>query len=267
MNCRICGAGALIEFIKFDKWTVKKCLNCGHGITHPLPDPDELDKLYNEKYFNLHYEEIQPGHKSFLKKIKQENSRVKFLLSSKKTGNLLDIGCGKGYFLYACKKYFNCTGFDISGANKEFICNTLNLKLEISSWDTAKFKKQSFDAITLWHSLEHIEDPYGALNKCADWLKQDGIIIIEVPNHGGTDGKILYNEWPDWDIPFHLHHYTRESLFLLLDKTNFTPIKTNTYHSEFIKDALLKNIYTRFIARLIAKKFEGNGIAVLCKKL
>ncbi len=266
MNCRICGASNLIEFFRFDKWTVKKCLDCGHGITFPMPGQEELDQLYTKKYFNKHYEEIQPGEKSFLKKIKQEASRVKFLRSSKLSGNLLDIGCGKGYFLYACRKYFNCTGFDISDANKAFISDTLKLKLEVSAWDTDVFEKETFDAITLWHSLEHIANPFYALNKCAEWLKRDGIIIIEVPNHGGTDGKLLYNKWPGWDMPFHLHHFTRKSLLLMLKSLNLEPLKIDTYHSECIKENLLKNRFARPFARLIAKRFDGTGIVVHCRK-
>jgi len=266
MNCPICTAKDLIEFIRFDKWTVKKCLRCGHGITDPLPSLRELDKLYNQKYFNLHYEEIQPGQQAFENKIKQEDNRVKFLRSSKKGGDLLDIGCGKGYFLYACRSYFNGTGFDISDANQTFIRDSLNLKLEISSWETASFQKQSFDAITLWHSLEHIADPHFALKKCTDWLKPDGIIIIEVPNHDGTDGKLLYEKWSGWDLPFHVHHYTQKSLLMILNKLALVPEKISTYHSEYIKEDLLKNFFARPFARLIAKRFDGTGIVVHCRK-
>ncbi len=266
MNCRICGADNLIEFIRFDKWTVRKCLQCGHGITHPQPDPDELEQLYNKKYFSLHYEEVQPDQKAFIKKIRQEDSRVKFLRSSKNGGSLLDIGCGKGYFLYACKKYFDCTGFDISDANQAFISNTLNLKLAISTWNTASFEKESFHAITLWHSLEHIADPFSALKKCTEWLKRDGVIIIEVPNHGGTDGKLFYDKWSGWDLPFHIHHYTRKSLLLMLESLDLSSFRINTYHSEFVKENLLKNPIARPFARMISKRFDGTGIVVHCRK-
>lgn len=266
MKCRICAHENLIDFIKIDRWTVKKCLQCGHGITDPLTNLEESDNLYSTNYFSHHYDEVYPGQPAFQKKIKQESSRVKFLRSSKKAGDLLDVGCGKGYFLYACKNHFRCTGFDITNANQAFIRDSLNLNLEISPWDKARFKPQSFDAITLWHSLEHILDPFSALRKCVTWLKNDGVIIIEVPNHGGTDGRILYDKWPDWDIPFHTHHFTRESLLCMLAKIDLIPSQISTYHSECIKENLSQNLFTRPFARLIAKRFDGNGIVVHCRK-
>ena len=265
MNCPICMADGLLEFIQFDKWTVKKCPQCGHGITHPFPSQNELDKLYNEKYFKQHYQEINPNQKAFSKKIKHESSRVKFLMTSKQKGSLLDVGCGKGYFLYACKNNFNCTGFDISGVNENFIRNRLKLNLEISSWNEAPFEDRSFDAITMWHSLEHLADPFYALQRCIGWLKQDGIIIIEVPNHSGTDAKILYNKWPDWDIPFHLHHFTQKSLFLTVEKLGLEVFKKNSYHSEFIKKDLSKNLFIKPFARMISKRYDGTGIVIHCR--
>jgi SAM-dependent methyltransferase len=40
-----------------------------------------------------------------------------------------------------------------------------------------------FDVITLIHALEHFEEPYAVLRKVRELLKDDGLLLIQLPAH------------------------------------------------------------------------------------
>jgi 2-polyprenyl-3-methyl-5-hydroxy-6-metoxy-1,4-benzoquinol methylase len=264
MNCYICDCSDIYTFLKLDAYSIRKCNNCGHATTSPALNDDELSSLYNKTYFDSHYDEIEPSNSAFKRRIKQELHRLKFIRKYKQKGYLLDIGCGKGYFLYSCKENYDCIGYDVTTENKRFIEDQLNLDFVSGDLNSINISHK-FDIITFWHSLEHFRDPYVSLQKISNHLSDDGIIVIDVPNHESIDGRMFYKDWPGWSVPFHFHHFTRNSLTLLLKKVNIEIILEKTYHSEHVKKILKKYLFTRVFARPIAKLFEGNSIAVVCK--
>lgn len=58
----------------------------------------------------------------------------------------------------------------------------LALPVQVGMWQEAGFPVESFDAITLFHVVEHLEDPAGALARVCTWLRPAGIAVVEVPN-------------------------------------------------------------------------------------
>ena len=97
------------------------------------------------------------------------------------TKNVLDFGCGEGYFINAVKsKYTNIDiyGVDICKHNLEY-CRSKNIEC---FKELSYFEKNFFDVITIFHVLEHLDNPIETLNKIKKYLKPNGKIIIEVPN-------------------------------------------------------------------------------------
>lgn len=267
MNCYICSSADSYLYFQQDKWQVVACRDCGHAVTTPVPSDEDLALLYNKKYFDSHYQSMELGSSAFKKKIKDESGKLKkFIVRHKSGGELLDIGCGRGYFLKASAAKFNPTGFDVSQENATFIRDTLLINLEVSDWDQISFDEQRFDVITLWHSLEHFKNPKFSLKKAITWLKDDGIVVINVPMHNSIDCFFGKENWPNWDVPFHLHHFSKESLRLMAAELGLKIIQEDTFHSEVVKDVLAQKTLWRPIARNIAKCFDGGHFAIVCRK-
>ena len=171
----------------------------------------------------------------------------------KKNGTLLDVGCGRGYFLHACRNGFTPVGFDISMANRDFISCQLNIEFID---DPTKLKQRRFDVITFWHSLEHFPD----------LLDNRGILVIDVPNHDSIDAFMEREHWPGWDLPFHCYHFTPASLELLVRRHGLEIIGRKTYHCGYIKKRLAENPFTRLFSRPIAKLFPGSSILFAYRK-
>lgn len=263
MSCPICGRKKFSALYFIGEYQLACCRYCGHAVTDPMPAGAELAKLYDKKYFADHYALISPDDPRFIKRIRQEDHRLRFVRKFKKCGALLDVGCGRGYFLYGCRRNFQPTGYDVTSESSEFI--TRRLKIEFID-DLARLARRRFDVITLWHSMEHFEDPGQQLTVFTDLLADNGVLIIEVPNHASIDAFIAGNEWPGWDVPFHCHHFTRSSLELLVRQHGFEIIGCNSYHCGYIKSNLTRYFFTRPVARMIARLFPGSSIILACRK-
>jgi 2-polyprenyl-3-methyl-5-hydroxy-6-metoxy-1,4-benzoquinol methylase len=108
-----------------------------------------------------------------------ENDKRRFLqfknfFSNK---NLLDYGCGWGGFLSEVKNAKSLTGFEIRQECLDYL-----KKKKIKIIDSLNNLKCKFDIITLFHVLEHLQNPIHVLKELKKVLKSNGKIIIEVPS-------------------------------------------------------------------------------------
>jgi 2-polyprenyl-3-methyl-5-hydroxy-6-metoxy-1,4-benzoquinol methylase len=182
----------------------------------------------------------------------------------KGTGRLLDIGCGYGYFLFACRKErYDVMGLDVSEWAGQYAVKELGLPAKIGQIGEVDFPRQSFDVISMWHFLEHSQDPDLVIHRAKSWLKEDGILVIDVPNYEGTDASYRLEEWDGWSLPYHLWHFTYQSMIMLLQKHGFEIAKYKDYRSEVIKEKLSPVPLLRPFARLIAKLYSGTSFAVI----
>jgi 2-polyprenyl-3-methyl-5-hydroxy-6-metoxy-1,4-benzoquinol methylase len=266
-TCPVCTHSDFVKIVTLEKWSVLECTHCSLGITTPVPDREALSQLYGENYFQPSDANYDIHSRKFKKLVDQERHRVRFVRRCAKKGRLLDIGCGSGFFLYAARKSgFSVEGLDISDANLNLIKKSFGIEVSISPVEAMDYPEGQFDIITMWHSLEHNPDPAGIIRKCMKWLKQDGTLVIEVPNHNCIDAKMDRDKWPNWALPFHLFHFTRESLEILTRTCDLKIVSTNTYLSEFIKAELDSRFLFKPISRTVARCFDGGGIAIACKK-
>jgi len=268
-NCILCGSTNRTVLYSMNEWKVYKCIECNLGVLDPQPDNEALANLYQQEYFQSHYNnELIPGSPEIKKRLLQEKHRLRFFQKFKKKGNVLDIGCGRGYFLLACRQQgYNVEGIDVSADVASYVRSNLKIKVHVGEVSNVKLSERTFDIITLWHSLEHTSDPNLYIQNARKWLKDDGILVVDVPNYAGHDAKMNWQNWPNWDLPHHIYHFTKDSLTFLLRKHGFAVISNKNYLSEYVKQKLQDAFLPSFIARIIAKFYSGHSIAVIAKKI
>lgn len=266
--CIVCGHSERRLLYSENNWYVYKCAACGLGVLDPQPREDQLRDLYNQAYFASHYnEELQPCSGGMIRRLSQESHRLRFFQSHKRTGRVLDIGCGRGYFLLACRKRnYEVEGIDISAAAAAYVRSTLKIPVHVGPINKITLADTAFDVVTMWHSLEHTSDPNVYLQKARRWLKEDGILVVDVPNHEGYDARKMRRNWSQWDLPFHHYHFTPRSLAALLEKNGFEIIRRKSYLSEHVKEKLQKAAIPGALARIIARFYTGGSYAVVARK-
>ena len=153
-------------------------------------------KFYNEWLYTSHlYDE---GESEFHKQITQEMVE-KYVdpLNLKKDSNILDIGCGCGYFLDEMKEreFTNVTGITLSEGNVNQIKSRgLVAKVYDPTFlpQSHGFTDESVDFIFLRHTLHHSPYPIFSLTEYNRLLKQFGKMYIEVPAPD-NQRKLEYN--------------------------------------------------------------------------
>ncbi|MFX0201397.1 MAG: class I SAM-dependent methyltransferase [Candidatus Hodarchaeota archaeon] len=266
-TCILCQTRERELLIEKDGWKVYRCPTCGLGFLDPRPSESELENLYQSEYFSEQYDEgLDPSSPQYQKRLSGEQHRTKFIKSVKRSGNLLDIGCGYGYFLDACRRHgYQVQGLDISEWAAQYAAEKLGISISIGKIDTVTLPPASFDIITMWHFLEHTTDPHVALHRAKSWLKSEGILVVDVPNYEGTDAQKIWQQWDGWSLPYHHWHFTFNSLRQLLMQHGFNIIKSKDYHSEVVKERFKRIPFMSLFARLIAKMYSGTSVAVIAK--
>ena len=267
-HCILCGSSRRNFLYSQDPWQVYQCADCKLGVLDPRPDDAELSRLYQQEYFQDQYkQELRIDSPEMKKRLNQEKQRLRFFRSFKKKGKVLDIGCGRGYFLLACReKKYQVEGVDLSADVAAYVRRELKIPVHVGEIIDVQIPDKNFDVITMWHSLEQTADPNIYLQKARQWLKDDGVLVVDVPNYAGHDAVKTWDRWLGWQLPYHLFHFTSDSLVALLHKRGFAVIRHKHFLSEYVKQELEKNYIPSFIARIIARFYSGHSYAVVAEK-
>jgi SAM-dependent methyltransferase len=134
---------------------------------------------------------------------------------------LLDAGAGRGRFVEAAR----AAGYQADGIEP---AARGNAHVRTASIEDAAIEPGAVDVVTLWHVLEHLEDPGRALSRIHQWLRPGGGLLVGVPNLQSLQARIGGEHWYHLDAPRHRVHFTPRGLERLLDSHGFGVV--STYH-------------------------------------
>lgn len=231
-SCLICESKNIKDSIKLkdhshtgEFFGVVQCCECGFNFTQDAPDEESIGPYYKSENYISH-SDIQKG---FFFKI--YHSVRNYMLKKKRnlvcsqtklnSGKLLDIGTGTGYFPNAMiEAGWKAEGIEQDEKTRSYATSKFGFKV----YGTSEFQKlpsEGFDAVTMWHVLEHVHDVDGYLKKIFSILNPNGILIVAVPNHKSFDQNHYKEFWAAWDIPIHLWHFNPYTMKNLLEKHGF----------------------------------------------
>ena len=207
------------------------------GKTIPFPKKEEMSKYYKSEEYHPHSLKKKNLFSLLYSKARKYMQRKKLTWMKgflKHNSNVLDYGCGSGSFVrYLRAKSVNAYGYD-----PNIKLNTLGEFNYITDKDTWKNKK--YDIIFLWHVLEHIHNPFLLIENLKENLNKNGEIFVAIPNYKSHDSKYYGKYWAGYDLPRHLWHFTRESIYQIAKKTKFKIKKEKLLY--------LDSIYVSFLS-------------------
>lgn len=199
------------EFLTKEDFHICECLNCGLLYTMPRPSKEKIGAYYKSDEYYSHQENKKGFVPRLYEAIKKINLKHKFRLASRDlpVGKLLDIGCGVGDFLHVAEnRGWQCTGVEPSEEAREIARQRIKGDL-LYSEDLEQLPDQSFDLITMWHVLEHVDDLKWQVAQLQRLIKPEGRIVIAVPNYRSYDGRFYNAYWAAYDVPRHLNHFNK----------------------------------------------------------
>lgn len=226
-ECPVCKSKNLTFVIKATDYTVShknfeiwQCNLCTLRFTQSVPDKAAIAAYYKSENYISHSNTDKGFINSLYHKVRKRTllSKRKLIeaITAIKKGEILDIGCGTGSFLHVMQQ----AGWSITGLEPDetAIAKAKELYgLNIQSPETLfKLAPATFDAITMWHVLEHVHELEEYLIQLKLLLKPGGRLFIAVPNYTSYDESVYRQYWAAYDVPRHLYHFSPDAMMKLL---------------------------------------------------
>ena len=225
--CPCCSSPAVTKVLEVKDFTVTgeifdiwQCDICTARFTQNVPDKNEIEKYYRSENYISHSDTKKGFVNSMYHWVRKKTLRSKKNLVEKYTklsaGKILDIGAGTGAFLKTMDQSgWQVTGLEPDRIARENAAKLYGLTLQPSE-DLFNLKAETFDAITLWHVLEHVHNLHEYMGHLKKILKRNGILFIAVPNYTSYDAGVYKEFWAAYDVPRHLYHFSPTSITQLV---------------------------------------------------
>lgn len=211
-------------------YQIQKCTNCGLEQTIPLPNQVELNKLYEQFYNfsgerNTRYTRIRARFiNSFLYRIWLAiDGDISFHRMSG-SGSLLDVGCNEGRGLEFYQSHgFSAEGLELNSKAAE-VARDKGFTVHGSTLEDFSTEKK-YDVVVLSNVLEHSLNPGAMLQHIHRLLNPNGQVWISCPNSRSWLRSAFGRYWINWHVPFHIVHFSPDTLREVLKKAQFEIIK------------------------------------------
>lgn len=227
---------------------IVRCRDCGLAFTNPRPTVESIGRFYPDDYAPHQQREGRPTLRQRLhERLEQAvlcssfgyppaaNLGTKALgvlgrfvirgsrqrqtwIPFRSPGRLLDFGCGAGEFLRKMSRFgWRVEGLDISAETARRVSAAAGRPVHVGTLPHPDLEPASFDAVTLWNSLEHVHDPRATVRAAAELLRPGGLLVVGLQNFDSLSAKLFREHWDAIDLPRHLTHFTPATLRTLLE--------------------------------------------------
>lgn len=243
-NCTICGKNRSIFLFKkqeleADSISLYRCFDC-NGIFLGNYNLDYKADMYEyyKKYKGYSAEVI------FNPLNTLSYNKVLELFAKHTNGNsILDVGCGKGDFVYAgVKAGWNVNGIELSQVAVD-VAKKFLLPVTKIDFFSSEIHPASYDVVTMFEVLEHLPDPVKFLVRAAEIVKPGGLIYLTTPNYNSFDRRIQGISWPEIHREHLTYFNTKILKKIIILNTNLTVVHCETRNISIQSLHRLKNIF------------------------
>jgi len=261
LACPLCNSKALKKCMEVRDYTatgevfpIIHCNDCSLRFTGVIPEIENLGRYYQATAYVSHTETKEGLVNKLYHAVRRVTLKTKRKLVQQHThlqkGKLLDVGCGTGAFA----GFMQSSGWEVVALEPDDKARQLaieNHQLKALPAHALYSLSETFDAITLWHVLEHVHDVHGYMKQLNLLLKPGGVLLIAVPNYTSFDAVKYGEHWAAWDVPRHLYHFSPASIKRLADM-----------HAFEVKE-MLPMWFDSFYVSMLSEKYKGSSMGFM----
>lgn len=255
INCPVCGTkessfqmSVLDHMVSKEAFDIRSCNDCGMQRTDPRPTQIEISKYYDSSLYLSHKEDGKSFFDKLYNILRAYNAfgKVRILENVKatksRTPRLLDVGCGIGVFLeHAQYRKWSVFGVELIEKARKIAENRLKSpifeKLDDVEVDT------KFDVISMWHVLEHLEEPDIVLKRLHGLAVPGAVLVLGLPNRESIDSKHYAEHWAAYDVPIHFWHFTKADIERIATNTGWALEQVRPMYLDAFYVSLLSESY------------------------
>ena len=219
-SCLLCNSKKLEKLDTYVEVGLVKCKSCSFVFSEKVPQMQELIDYYSNNYERTSY--LSPI------TIKRYNEILDGFEQFRKTGKLLDVGAGYGFFMEIAKQ----RGWEVYGTEltDEAVqhCESKDLSMYKGEFHDLNIDPESFDVIVSIEVIEHINTPIQFVNQANKLLRKGGVFYLTTPNFNSVLRYRLKNQYNVIEYPNHLCYYTPQTLQKLFQENGFNKVEVKT---------------------------------------
>ncbi len=212
-------------FLSQESFSITACNHCQFHITNPKPKENTIFQYYKSDAYISH----SNTSKGFISKLYKKVRNINFIIKekivkkhTKQNPQILDFGCGAGYFLeHLITKKYEADGLEVENETAKQTETRLNKKI----YSSIESISNKYDVITAWHVFEHLYNLNEDIKQLKSKLKDNGKIIIALPNRNSFDCYHYKQYWAAYDVPRHLYHFSEKDIVNLMQKHGFSYVE------------------------------------------
>ncbi len=226
ISCLICSSTDCHARHWVAGYTVYACIQCGFQFVFPTPEKAELAEYYSQQYA-VPFERYA---------MHQERNTARIIDLERwqaRRGHLLEIGASYGHSLaIAQQRGWHVRGVELSPEAAAYAQHVFGIDIWNGDTLDAPFTPQSFDAIMMWHVLEHTQNPKAQLQHVYALLKPGGVLGIRVPNSISMGARLAGRSWSWLCPPAHLWYFSPKTLTRLLRQLSFDILEAHSLRGD-----------------------------------
>jgi SAM-dependent methyltransferase len=209
-TCPVCGGAferetrGIRDRATGETFRIVRCGRCGFGLTDPVPA--SLDRYYPVRYRRWSPLAAAVLRRLYLARVDGWRARLPV------AGRALELGAGTGWMLRAIRERgWRAFGTERTAEAARIAASASGASVFVGDLDAIR-SDAALDLVIMFHVLEHLADPIGALRDVADRLRPGGTLVLGLPNIDSWQARLFGRHWLHLDVPRHLCHFTPASI-------------------------------------------------------
>ena len=226
--CAVCVSQDTNALRAFAGYEIRQCRNCSHVFVANVIQSGVLADAYDESFYvNATPNSSAKGYNDYLATIDRRLAGFRRWYREiervvGEPGRSLDFGCAIGVMVRAAQDCgWQAVGYERSHWAAAYGRERFCIEIVTGDGSADPFPAESFDLITMWDVVEHLEKPREVMQLVHRWLRPGGWVAINTLNSGGLGARMAGSQWRHLRPPVHLQYFTRKSLIRLLQSHGY----------------------------------------------